>query len=316
MSRAAERVMPFVAATALIISALVIVPAARGNQRSSAVAASAPAVVSFGQPASISGSVTGDVQVVGSTATIAGHVTGDVVVLAGNVVFMDGAVVDGDVVCIGGHVRGADKARIKGQVFDPGSFNSGWNIEPIRESTSGSGSPTSLLTVAVKLSLMLAWLAAAVLITLFAGREVRASSVELRVSAVHSLVLGLVAFTSFVLTAIVFSYLVPFMIGVPLLAALGVFAVVVKIFGMVAVFHAIGSAIAGARNRDQLSRRRWLRGDLAMTVIGLVILGAIHMLPVVGNAVWMLSSVFGIGVAVGTRFGTREPWFLAELNEA
>lgn len=316
MSRAAKNLMPLVAAIALLVSATVIVPAARGNQRASAAAATAPAVVSFGQPATVTGPVTGDVQVVGSSATVSGHVTGDVVVLAGDVVLLEGAIIDGDVVCIGGHVRGAGKAQIKGQVFDPGSFSSGWNIEPIRESTSGSGSPTSLLTLAVKLSLLLAWLAAAVLITMFAGREVRASSVELRVSAMHNLVLGLVAFTSFVLTAIVFSYLVPFMIGVPLLAALGVFAVVVKIFGMVSVFHAVGSAIAGARDRDQLSRRRWLRGDLAMTVIGLVLLGAVHMVPVVGNAVWMLSSIFGIGVAVGTRFGTREPWFLAELNEA
>lgn len=316
MSRAANRLMPFVAIVAILAGASAIGPVARGSQRPSAGSLSSPAVVSFGQPATVSGDTEGDVQVVGSTATIGGRVTGDVVVLAGDVQFLDGAVVEGDVVCIGGRVKGAEKARIEGQVFDPGSFDAGWNIGPIRESTSGSGSPTSLLTLAVKLSLLLAWLAAAALITLFAGREVRVSSVELRASALHSLVLGLLAFTSFVLTAIVFSYLVPFMIGVPLLAALGAFAVAVKIFGMVAVFHAIGSAVAGARNRDQLARRRWLRGDLAMSVVGLLLLGAIHLLPVVGNAVWMVSSIFGIGVAVGTRFGTRDPWFLAELNEA
>lgn len=164
---------------------------------------------------------------------------------------------------------------------------------------------------AVTVSLLAVWILAAVALTLMSGREVRASSTEVRASALHCFTLGLVAVTSFVLTAIVFSYLIPFFVGVPLLFALAVFAVITKIYGMVAVFHAAGSLIAGVRSRQQLASRRWLRGDLAMTVIGALLLGGIRLIPVVGPIVWGLASVFGIGTALATKFGRREPWFLA-----
>jgi hypothetical protein len=164
---------------------------------------------------------------------------------------------------------------------------------------------------AVIMSLIAVWMIAAVALTLMSGREVRASSMEIRASALHCFTLGLVAMTSFVLTAIVFSYLIPYMVGVPLLFALAVFAIITKIYGMVAVFHAVGTLIAGARSRDELATRKWLRGDLAMAVIGALILGAIRLIPVVGAIVWALASIFGIGSALATKFGRREPWFLA-----
>jgi hypothetical protein len=173
-----------------------------------------------------------------------------------------------------------------------------------------AGGLAMLQRTAVILSLLFVWLIAAVVVTLMSAREVRYSSVELRASALHCFALGLVAITSFVLTAIVFSYF-PSVIGVPLLIALSVFAIVTKIYGAIAVFHALGTVIAGARSREALERRRWLRGDLAMVVIGVLILGAIRLIPVVGTIVWALMSVFGVGTALATKFGRREPWFLA-----
>jgi hypothetical protein len=151
---------------------------------------------------------------------------------------------------------------------------------------------------------------AAVALTLLSGREIRYSSVEMRASALHCFALGLVAVTSFVLTAIVFSYLIPYHVGVPLLFALGVFAILTKIYGTIAVFHAIGTLVAGSRTREQLAGRKWFRGDLAMVVVGVVILGAIRLIPIVGPIIWALASVFGIGTALATKFGRREPWFL------
>lgn len=163
---------------------------------------------------------------------------------------------------------------------------------------------------AVILSLLFVWLIAAIVVTLMSAREVRYSSVELRASALHCFALGLVAITSFVLTAIVFSYL-PSVIGVPLMIALAVFAIVAKIYGAIAVFHALGTIVAGARSREALEKRRWLRGDLAMVLVGVLILGAIRLIPVIGPIIWALASVFGVGTALATKFGRREPWFLA-----
>jgi hypothetical protein len=173
------------------------------------------------------------------------------------------------------------------------------------------GATAMMQKTAVIATLLAVWMFAAVALTLLSGREIRYSSVEMRASALHCFALGLVAVTSFVLTAIVFSYLIPYHVGVPLLFALGVFAILTKIYGTIAVFHAIGTLVAGSRTREQLAGRKWLRGDLAMVVIGVVILGAIRLIPIVGPIIWALASVFGIGTALATKFGRREPWFLA-----
>jgi hypothetical protein len=165
--------------------------------------------------------------------------------------------------------------------------------------------------IAVIVSLLAVWMLAAVALTLLSGREIRYSSLEMRASALHCFALGLVAFTSFVLTAIVFSYLIPYHVGVPLLFALGVIAILTKIYGTIAVFHAVGTLVAGSRTREQLAGRRWLRGDLAMVVVGVIVLGALRLIPIAGPIIWALASVFGIGTALATKFGRREPWFLA-----
>ncbi|HLJ75575.1 MAG TPA: hypothetical protein VKU62_13365, partial [Thermoanaerobaculia bacterium] len=122
--------------------------------------------------------------------------------------------------------------------------------------------------------------------------------------------LGLVAVTSFVLTAILCNYLIPYLIGWPLLIALAVFAIIAKVYGTIAVFHALGTLVAGTRSREALMQRRWLRGDLAMVIVGVLLLGAIRLIPIVGPVVWSIASVFGVGTALATKFGRREPWFL------
>ena len=169
----------------------------------------------------------------------------------------------------------------------------------------------SMMTrTAVIVSVLFVWIVAAIVVTLISGREIRYSSIELRTSPLHCFALGLVAVTSFVLTAILFSYLIPYVVGIPLLLALAVFAIITKIYGTIAVFHAVGTIVANARSREALSRRRWLRGDLAMVVVGVLLLGAIRLIPVVGVIVWGIASIFGVGTALATKFGRREPWFL------
>ncbi len=124
----------------------------------------------------------------------------------------------------------------------------------------------SMMTrTAVSVSLLFVWIIAAVVVTLMSGREVRYSSIELRSSPLHCFALGLVAVTSFVLTAILFSYLIPYLVGIPLLVALAVFAVLTKVYGTIAVFHAIGTIVAD-RRADRVGhrvgvRRRHRAGD-------------------------------------------------------
>lgn len=238
--------------------------------------------------------VHGTVQAYGGSLTVASEISGDLLVIGSTVVFVGGGRVRGNIIHAGARLQGVD-GRVGGRVY------------PLASLEGAAGAVTKSVIIA---SLLLVWLIAAVVVTLMSGREIRLSSVELRTSALHCFVLGLVALTSFVLTAIAFSYLVPFVIGIPLLAALAVFGILTKVYGMIALFHAVGTLVAGSRNRSQLANRKWLRGDLAMVVIGVLLLGAIRMIPVVGTILWSLASIFGVGVALATKFGRREPWFL------
>lgn len=174
-----------------------------------------------------------------------------------------------------------------------------------------AGAAALMQRTTVILSLLALWMLLAICLTLTSDREVRLSSLEIRNSPAHYFALGLVAVTSFVLCAIVLTYLIPYLVGAPLLFALAALAVAAKVYGTIAVFHAVGSFLSAARTRDAMAARRWLRGDLAMVIVGGLALGALRLVPIVGPFVWACASVFGVGVALGTKFGRREPWFLA-----
>lgn len=275
---------------AIAVLILVLVP----NRATGAERKPAADVYVFNHDAVIDTPTPGTVQAYGGKLTVANVIGGDLLVIGGSVVFVGAGRVDGNLIHAASTIRDAD-GRVGGRIF------------PLASLEGAAGAMTKNAIVA---SLLLVWLIAAIVVTLMSGREIRYSSIEVRSSALHCFVVGLVAITSFVLTAIAFSYLVPYVIGIPLLAALGVFAVLTKIYGMIAMFHALGSIIAGSRNRTQLESRKWLRGDLAMVVIGVLILGAVRLIPVVGTIVWGLASIFGVGTALTTKFGRREPWFL------
>lgn len=287
--------MPLTTLVAILVLSAVLLPKrAIGSERHPVATAAAPDQITFGHDVVIAQPVNGDVQVYGGAAMVRDVIHGDLIVFGKGVSFADRGRVTGNVIFAGGRVDGAD-GRVGGHVYSPTTFE---------------GATAAITRSAVIVSLLLVWLIAAVVITLASPREIRLSSIEIRSSPLHCFTLGLVALTSFVITTIVFSYLIPYLIGIPLLVALGVFAILTKIYGTVAVFHAVGMLVAGSRTRDQLARRRWLRGDLAMVVVGVLILGAIRMIPIVGTIVWGCASIFGIGVALATKFGRREPWFL------
>lgn len=269
-------------------------------------------LVGVGAPLRIASPVDASVEAIGSDVRIDSVVRGDVVVIGGSVRFGEAGRIEGDLVALGSAIDPDAATKVSGRVVRP--F---WIGEAARK-VAGSGDLLdtldrrfSLLIAAFKLSMLLVWLALALLFVLAAPRALRNSSLEVRAGIFHSLVVGLVAFTSLILTAIVFSYLIPYVIGVPLLLALATLAVVAKIYGMVVVFHAVGTILFGARTREELDRRRLVKGDLAMVVLGLAVLGFVRMIPLVGGFVWMLASLIGLGVALQTRFGRREPWFLS-----
>lgn len=293
-----------------------LVPALRGEAKSYA-STFETRQSAFGHDLRITADFAGEVQLLGGDLYIDARVGRNVTVFFGNLIIGPAGGVDGDVVVIGGRVTTARADQIAGEIFAPSTVGGAvTNAEGSAAALDSIRQPFSLTGLAVNLALLLLWLVAAVAIVLFAGREVRSSSLEVRAATFNSFTLGLVAFTSFVLTAIVLSYLIPYLVGIPLLALLGLVALVAKIYGLVAVFHAIGSMIVGTPSRESIGRKRWLRSDLFVVLLGLLILGALRMIPVVGTFVWMAASICGVGVSLATRLGRREPWFLAVELEA
>ena len=92
------------------------------------------------------------------------------------------------------------------------------------------------------------------------------------------------------------------LLGVPLIVLVVVFALVLRFWGMVAVFHALG---------DWLSRRFEPRPPLPLTAAtyGLLVLGVLKFLPFVGIWAWSVATFIGVGAALSTKLGRREAWF-------
>jgi hypothetical protein len=311
MSRFGRVVANVVAVAAALVTALVVFPGgASGGESDGRRASQRQSQYFFGRHAAVESPVDGDVQIIGGSVHLRSAVHGNLYILLGSAALETAGRVDGDVVSLGGRFEG-DPHYVGGHVYAPGSAAGALGAIADSSGFIGAGThPFSPIALAFKTSILLIWMIVALVLTLFSGRDLRASSGELRFSPFHTFALGLTAYLSFVVTAIVFSYLVPYLVGIPLLAALGIFAVMTKVYGMVAVFHAIGTMVARPRERDRFDRRHILRGDLAMVLIGLLILGAVRLIPVVGNVAWMAASLFGVGVALATKFGKREPWFL------
>ncbi|MBI2214472.1 MAG: hypothetical protein HYU52_12570 [Acidobacteria bacterium] len=299
-----------VALALVVLGALVVSFTASSGAR--------PPLVSVGERLTISEPLGTSVECIGADVQIDSLVRGDVVVIGGSIRFGERGRIEGDLVALGSAFDPQDASKVQGRVVRPFWIGSAaQNVSRSGELFDTFDARVSLLIAAFKISMLLVWLALALLFVLAAPRALRNSSLEVRAGILHSLVIGLVAFTSLILTAIVLSYLIPYVIGIPLLISLAVVAIVAKVYGMVVIFHAVGTLLFGARTREELDRRRIVKGDLAMVVLGLCVLGVLRMIPVVGGFVWIIASLAGLGVAFQTRFGRREPWFLSlETNES
>ena len=135
-----------------------------------------------------------------------------------------------------------------------------------------------------------------------AGREVRRTSEEVGAEPLLCFMVGLTGVLAMFLTALFFSSFAAVVVGVPLLALVVVVALVLKLWGMVAVFHALGVWLS-----RRLGKRR--SGPIVSAMIGLGVLGVAKLIPYVGVWVWTAATIIGIGAALRTKFGRLEPWF-------
>lgn len=267
-------------------------------------------VVALGRDLVVAGRALADVAAVGGEVEISGEVTGDVIVLDGGAHLTATARVGGDVFILGGALKTAPGADIGGRTVAYPDASSAW-LALLEAPTLGqsAGSP---LVLGAKLALLTAWLALVVVFFATAGRGVLATSESVQKEPFRCFAVGLVGVLAMTLTALFFSLFAAALVGVPLLVLVVLFALVAKLWGMVAVFHALGDWTA----RRLLSRRSGGRRSsgrrllpLNAAVLGLMILGAIKLLPWVGLLVWHVATFIGVGAALSSKLGRREPWF-------
>lgn len=259
-------------------------------------------LVAVGRDIVIEGEALADVAALDGSVEVSGHVAGDVVVLRGDARLAASATVDGDVFVVGGTIRAAQGARIGGRMVSYPTASHAW-LTLLEGPSLGLGY-TSRLVLGAKLALLAAW--AALLILLFAasGRQVLETAAGVGREPFRCFMTGLVSLLALVLTGVFVSALARGIAGVPLLVLVVLVALLLKLWGMVAVFYALGDWVAGRVLRRRLP-------PLSAATLGLVLLGAVKFLPYVGILAWTVATLIGIGATLSSKFGRREPWFEA-----
>ncbi len=261
-------------------------------------------VVALGRDLQVDGEAAADVAAINGSVTVTGRVRGDVIVLGGDARVSAQAAVGGDVFVLGGKLQIEPGARIEGRSVAYPSVGAAWVILLGGPSL---GQPSmSPVVIGAKTALVAAWLAWTLLVFAIGGRGVLSASESIRVEPFRNFFVGLSGVLALFLTALLLSAFAAVLVGVPLLLMVVLVAVLLKLWGMTAVFHALGSWVA-----RHILRRRW--APLNAAVLGLCILGLVKMAPWVGSWSWTVASFIGVGASLTTKFGRREPWFEAAL---
>ncbi len=257
-------------------------------------------VVALGRDLLVAGEAAADVVAIDGNARITGKVAGDVIVLGGNALLNAAARVEGDVFVLGGTLEAEQGARIEGRSVSYPTISSAWLT--LLEGPSLGLPASSPVVLGAKLALLAAWLTLTLLLMATSGRGILSTSEQVAADPLRNFFLGLTAVLAMTMTGLFFSAFAAAVVGVPLLVLVLMLALMLKLWGMVAVFHAFGDWLG-----TTVFRRRFLTLNCAL--LGLLTLGAIKMIPYVGTWVWTVATLIAVGASLSTKFGRREPWF-------
>jgi hypothetical protein len=262
-------------------------------------------LVAVGRDLEIHGQALADVTVLDGSLLVSGEVRGGVVVMGGDVRLTGTARVGGDLHIVGGGLETEPGAVVGGRTVAYASVTRAWLT--LLEGPALGLPATSPVVLAAKLALAAAWLVLSLLLFATAGRAVLATSDEVRRQPLRCFVTGVVGVLALVLTGLLLSAAALAM-AAPLLALVVVLALLLKLWGMVAVFHAAGAWLAG-----RVTRRRLLA--LHVALVGFLLLTLLKLVPYFGTWLWTVASFVAVGASIGSKFGRREPWFADDPSE-
>ncbi|MBE0713069.1 MAG: hypothetical protein IH583_11875 [Candidatus Aminicenantes bacterium] len=259
-------------------------------------------IFSLGGHVLIEGTVQDDVMVIGGSITISGEAEQSVVGIGSRIIVKSTAVIGKDLAALGGTLEkepgctvGGDTlyfqtAEIGDKIFKDGLLSGVFSVSLIP------------IIVAIKLVIIFLWLIAAFLGATLFPKPLAFASGEVRKSFWPAFGIGLlaiIAFSGLVLFAALLSIV---LIGIPILLALVAAGFIIKVFGRFVVFYFLGDSLLRALGSRKISA-------LGAVLAGLFLFSFIGFIPVIGFLFGLVMNAVGWGIALRTKFGTRENWF-------
>ncbi len=256
-------------------------------------------LVALGRDLVVEGEAESHAVALGGSVTVMGRVEGDVIVLGGNATLGESATVGGDVFVLGGRIDAAPGSEIRGRSVAYPDAAAAW-LTLLEGPTTGT--PT-MVVLGAKLALLAFWALLVTLLFAISGREIVSTAESVRAEPFHNFVVGLTGILAMTMTAVAASALVGAIIGLPLLVLVSMVALLLRFWGMVAVFHALGSWLL-----DRTRGRHRVVVPVTAATVGLIVLGAVKLVPWLGDWTWMLATFIGVGAAMTTKLGRNESW--------
>jgi uncharacterized RDD family membrane protein YckC len=253
-------------------------------------------VVVIGGSATIHGKVTGDVVTVGGDITADGDIGGDAVAVLGGLTLLPGAKVGGDAVGVGGKVDVAEGATVSGtqQGINIGFGNAtvpGWlklwlqhsvfKLRPMAPQVPWLWALTAIMFLIY------------LLIVVVFPHPVQACVEELTRRPATTFLMGLLTKLLLPLVLLILAitglgvFVIPFVLAALFLGA---------IVGKAALFVALGQAVLKPLHSPAPQR------PVIGLMVGFLVIILLYMIPVIGLLALMLTSLWGLGVAVLAAF--------------
>lgn len=247
----------------------------------------------------------GNLVVIGGTIKSAGDTKGDIVVVGGQISLEKSALVTGDVVTIGSQLTRAEGAKIEGEVVN--------NVAPNMTFPNGRIPPTGPdapiipnvpspnIHINYNPFAQVFWIGFwavfvagfAMLLALFWQPQLERAG---KVIVSQPLMTGAIGLLSFFVAAILFLTIIP-----PIVAFFA------WLFGVVAMGSEVGERFTKSLNQTWSPVLSIGFGTFMLMLVG----GAIGLIPCLGGLILFLLGMVGIGGAVMTWFGIRQPQALA-----
>jgi cytoskeletal protein CcmA (bactofilin family) len=258
--------------------------------------------VVYGGNLTVKGNVEDDAVVFGGNLEVTGHVEGDAHAFGGNVVLGPGAVVEGDVSSFGGTVIRQDGSRVEGSTESFGGAHIGRLVagelkETLKQEArhaarrgrgrdGDSGFASFLLWFAM-------FFGVGFLGQLFLPTRMKELGREIRSEPVKSGMVGVVGALAMIPITVVLTVT---LIGIPVMLALWVVALLTTALGFAAAAGELGAKLPMLRGR---------KTQALVLALGLVLLLVVGHIPVLGPIVLTLVTLMAFGAVIRTRFGYR-----------